>query len=383
VFRQFKAIDQMSDSDAEEPMPFTFIGPLPPPVTGMTAMSRAIVEEVEKLGPIDCYNWSRQKHLKGIRWKMARAWGVLRSCVSLLAKGLRTGEILYYPANSSWGMIYDVFILGLARILGYRIVLHHHAYTYFDCYDWRMALVNRIVGPRGAHVVHCEKMKRDFLAHYPTEARFLFVPPTIVSLGDPIGSPRPFPVTRKFTLGFLSNLTFAKGLLDVLETFERLRAAGYDVRLILAGPCQVDNIQTMVDNLLTKWGDGVEYRGPVYGEEKKKFYQDIDVFIFPTKTESWGIVLTEALSAGCPVIVNDRGCVSYVIQGGCGVVVPRGEDFVATAIDRVRRWMENPSSYEEMSVQAVQRIKELNTEAAEQLPEFVRRVRGLAEGQAG
>jgi len=367
----------MSTSEAKVPKPVTFIGPLPPPVTGMTFITQIVVDELERAGPVRCFNWSRQKYLKGMRWKIARVRGAIRSCAGLIARGLQPGEILYCPANSSWGMAYDVAILGLGRLLGYRIVLHHHVYSYVDRYDWRMALVTRIVGSNGAHVVYCEKMREDFLGQYSTDAEFLFVPPTIVSSKEIVGSPRESPSERAFTLGFLSNLIIAKGLPEVLQTFERLKSEGCDVRLVVAGPCQEAAVQKMLDSLVARWGPTVEYRGPVYNGEKQRFYQDIDAFLFPTRyeNESWGIVLTEALTAGCPVIAYDRGCIPYIVRNGCGLVIPRDEDYVGPATCQLREWMENSISYAAASAQAVQRIHELNKEAAEQLPEFVRQVR--------
>ena len=35
-----------------------------------------------------------------------------------------------------------------------------------------------------------------------------------------------------------------------------------------------------------EFGDVMEYRGPVYGEDKRSFFMDIDVFLFPTIYEN-------------------------------------------------------------------------------------------------
>ena len=76
--------------------------------------------------------------------------------------------------------------------------------------------------------------------------------------------------------------------------------------------------------------------GPVYGDDKAKFFAEIDVLLFPTqyKHESWGIVLNEALAAGVPVITNDRGCSSIVVGDRAGLVVPDPAQFVASATRR-------------------------------------------------
>jgi len=144
-------------------------------------MNEVIVRALQADGPVRCMNWSRGKPLKGMRWKIARAWGACKSIIRLVASGPRQGEVLYYPANSKGGLYYDLIIIALARILQYRVVLHHHAYYYIDAYTRKMALLNRLIGKSGGHAVHCKKMRDDFLEQYPSEAQFLFVPPTVVS----------------------------------------------------------------------------------------------------------------------------------------------------------------------------------------------------------
>ena len=284
-------------------------------------MTSVIVRALKEAGPVKCYNWSVNRPLKGLRWKLARAWGVCKTLFGLALRGRRKGEVLYFPVNSSWGLLYDIAMASLGRILGYRIVLHHHAYSYIDRHDWKMAWVDKLVGSQGAHAVHCQKMVDDYQAQYATDATFLIVPPTIVSqelgkqhrsvLED--SSPK-----RPFVVGFLSNLTLAKGLKVVLDTFGNLTDRGLDVRLVLAGPCMQQDARLLVEQATNRWPNLVEYRGPVYDDQKSLFFSEIDAFLFPTqyKNESWGIVLTEALAYGRPVIAFDRGCVSHIVRNG-------------------------------------------------------------------
>jgi len=363
-----------------EPCSVTFIGPLPPPVTGMTAMTEVIVRALKLEGPVTCFNWSRGKPLQGLNWRVARCWGFVKSCWGLVFRGRQSGQTLYYLANSAWGILYDILLLSLARVLGYRIVLHHHSYSYLDCYDWRMGIVTKLVGDEGAHAVHCQKMVDDFLQVYPSHAKFLIVPPTIVSSGLKVPD-RAQEATehaeKAFVLGFLSNITRAKGIHLVLETFEALCERSNEVRLILAGPCMERHAKELVKSALARWPEQVEYRGPVYDEQKASFFTDINAFLFPTqyKNESWGIVLTEALSAGRPVISCDRGCVSYIIRNGCGLIVAKDGNFVTEATKLISQWMIEPETYQNACHAAVARSIELEQEASDQLSHFTREIR--------
>jgi glycosyltransferase involved in cell wall biosynthesis len=348
-----------------------FIGALPPPVTGMTAMTQVIVEALEERAVVRRFNWSRGKPLKGWRWKLARAWGAARSLAGLAAAGPARGAKLYYAVSWGSGLFKDLVVAATARLFGYRLVLHHHTYPYIERRDWRVALLDRLVGVTGAHAVHCQQMHNDFLRQYNSRARFLYVPPTVVSQRLELLSPRPH---EGFALGFLSNLTRAKGADDAMAVFDRLAEQRRDVRLILAGPCRTRADRRAIDDAMSRWPGLVDYRGPLYGREKSEFFADIDAFLFPSRSESWGIVLTEAMQAGCPVVARSCGCIPSIVRGNCGLVVDPHGDFVSSAVSHVIGWIDSPQAHRAAQAAARRRSAELNEEARRELPIFVEQV---------
>jgi glycosyltransferase involved in cell wall biosynthesis len=56
-------------------------------------------------------------------------------------------------------------------------------------------------------------------------------------------------------------------------------------------------------------------------------YAAADVFVLFSKSETWGIVVHEAMNFGLPIVVSDRvGCApDLVVEGGNGHVVPHGD----------------------------------------------------------
>ncbi|MCH2113948.1 MAG: glycosyltransferase family 4 protein [Pirellulales bacterium] len=361
----------------------TFVGPLPPPVTGMTAMTEVVVESLGRDAPLRSLGWSSASLPGSLGWKLARAKGYFLAMARLLLGKRVVGGRLYCLANSGWGLYYDIALTFIARLRGYRVVLHHHVYSYITRYSRRMALVNRIVGTDGIHVVHCQQMKADFLAMYPTGAEFLFLPPTIVVQKEPTqgfspnkGFQSAADSPRRFRLGFLSNLSVEKGLHLVLTTFEQLRAAGDDVQLTLAGHCLSSKEQDLIDQAVERWPTDIEYAGPVYGEKKIQFFDSIDLFLFPTQyqNESWGIVLTEALAAARPVVAYGRGCIPWIVRDGCGSAIDPKEDYVSQAVALIRGWIRDPASYRQTCERAAARSEALNVEAIEQFAAFVARM---------
>jgi glycosyltransferase involved in cell wall biosynthesis len=64
------------------------------------------------------------------------------------------------------------------------------------------------------------------------------------------------------------------------------------------------------------------FRGKLPQAEVAGLYRDIDVLIAPSVwPESYGLVVREALQAGCWVVTSDRGALGQDVDAGCGHVV--------------------------------------------------------------
>jgi len=258
-------------------------------------------------------------------------------------------------------------MVNAGRLLGYPIYLHHHAYFYIDRYDWRMAWIDRSLGADGVHVVHCPQMADDFRAVYATKHPFECVLPSVFSL--PLAAPRqstPVP----FRLGHMGNLCIAKGLDLVLQTFHELRKNGRPIQLRLAGPFLTKGAQRMVHKELDEHPQLIDYMGPVYGQAKTEFFRSIDCFIFPSRSESWGIVLNEALAEGVPVIACQRGCTQTVVGDCAGLIVKDSAQYVQLAMRQIQAWMDNADQYRAASAAAIEQTDLLDREAQLQLNAF-------------
>src|SRR5262249_7537335 len=157
----------------------------------------------------------------------------------------------------------------------------------------------------------------DFRARYDSPAQYEFLYPSFCSL--PLSEPRP-QVPQPFRLGFLANLTIAKGLDFVLDTFRALRARSRKVHLTLAGPVASPDAERLVANALQEFGGTIRHVGPVFDDRKLEFFNSVDCFIFPSRTEGWPIVLNEALDAGLPVVATKRGCVKTMVGDRAGLI---------------------------------------------------------------
>lgn len=67
--------------------------------------------------------------------------------------------------------------------------------------------------------------------------------------------------------------------------------------------------------------DNIRFLGAIANKELSKYYQAADVFILPSFSEPWGLVVEEALNNGLPTMVSDRvGCHEDLVNKNTGVV---------------------------------------------------------------
>lgn len=73
-----------------------------------------------------------------------------------------------------------------------------------------------------------------------------------------------------------------------------------------------------------------DFTGELHGELLARAYANMDVFVFPSETDTFGNVISEAMASGTPAIVTSKGGPKYQVQDGItGFVAEDTEDFLA------------------------------------------------------
>ncbi|WP_228376648.1 glycosyltransferase [Pectobacterium carotovorum] len=69
------------------------------------------------------------------------------------------------------------------------------------------------------------------------------------------------------------------------------------------------------ESLERKAGENIQFKGYVNNSELNSIFVEHDVFIFPSTSEPWGLVVEEALVYGLPVICSDKvGCGQDLVE---------------------------------------------------------------------
>jgi glycosyltransferase involved in cell wall biosynthesis len=138
---------------------------------------------------------------------------------------------------------------------------------------------------------------------------------------------------RKKTLLFLSRIHPKKGLLNLVKAMAVIQPASWEITI--AGYDEAGH-QKVVEDAARK--SGVEayfnFIGPVDDAHKWEVYQAADVFILPSYSENFGMVIAEALASGKPVITTTGTPWKDLIDYNCGWWIdPTLEDLISCLTD--------------------------------------------------
>jgi glycosyltransferase involved in cell wall biosynthesis len=124
------------------------------------------------------------------------------------------------------------------------------------------------------------------------------------------------PGTRRML--FLSRIHPKKGLIELIQAWKKT-ASTQGWELVLVGPDEggyAGTVQNQIDGLGLR--DQIRLEPPVTDAEKWQTYAKADVFVLPSFSENFGLVIAEALAAGLPVLTTTGTPWNDLIHRGCG-----------------------------------------------------------------
>ena len=165
----------------------------------------------------------------------------------------------------------------------------------------------------------------------------------------------------KLVFGYIGRLADDKGISESVRALKLLQdREGYSVKYLIAGSGPSEQF---LKDLVSELGldDSIEFMAPIFGDEKTKFWEKIDIFLFPTyHREGLPYTILEAIASATPVITARVGGIPDVIREEIhGVFVdPHNPEDIANAVHALNN---NRDKLRAMSVNAKERALEYYT----------------------
>ena len=143
-----------------------------------------------------------------------------------------------------------------------------------------------------------------------------------------------------------------KGLACLLEAASSLRAGGSALEILVAGEGPRERFQDLATRA------GAVFLGRVGDRELAALYRRSDVFCAPSLGgESFGIVLAEAMAAGCPVLASNIPGYAEAAQGAAQLFEPGSVSDLAATLGTL---LDAPERREALTVRGRKRAAELD-----------------------
>ncbi|SEP54764.1 glycosyltransferase family 4 protein [Flavobacterium urocaniciphilum] len=197
--------------------------------------------------------------------------------------------------------------------------------------EWKLA---------DAILVNSEFSKKC-LEKYQVNADKIIVVPLIYNVTSNIKKKHFNPV---LTIGFVGNINEMKGFPIFLDVAKQLK-----------GICNFTAIGTshFSENYIDNASEFIKFTGHMSMKNLSVAYQNMDVLVFPTQCDGFGMVQLEAMSYGIPVIASPN-CATVVQENSNGFI----EDDANSIVKRILYLNENREILKQFSENALLRIND-------------------------
>ena len=318
------------------------IGAFPPPIHGLSLINKAMKDKfiIAGIKPLilDISSESLNRSLLNIFFRFLKT--IRKVLVFTFQIVLNRIDNIYIGFSGGLGQIYDLFFIAVGTLFNSKIYIHHHSFAYLNKKSLLTSLILNISKNSATHIVLCDTMRKKLtLCNKNINVKILSNAVFLKSYDKNI-----IKSTYKYpTIGFLSNISFDKGIEEYFEVMRSLQNAEYTVKGLIAGSIVDLKTKKYLDKKLIKFKQ-IDYWGKIEDLEKEDFLNKIDILLMPTKykNEAEPLVIHEAMSHGVAVIAWDRGCISNIIPKNTGIVINRDNQYISDAVNQIIYWIKNP-----------------------------------------
>ncbi len=128
-----------------------------------------------------------------------------------------------------------------------------------------------------------------------------------------------YPTGRIWRIGYITKHGVQKNVCVLLKSIQQLKAINIRCKLVLTLSME-HRYYKKIDNLIKQYDitDCIENHGETSGDLVRALYQSLDVFVYPSLCESFGLTLVEAMYYGIPILAANTHS-NYEVLGTEGL----------------------------------------------------------------
>ena len=246
------------------------------------------------------------------------------------------------------------------------------------CCTTHKAAITTVLDHAGAVLIGSASFRDEVVGHHGTEVDLFRIVPGATDTQRfspslrPLGSLQDPPV-----LLFHGRVDRRKGVLDLLDAVERMRARGRRLRLVVSG------IGPDLDEVTGLVTDGTELTGYCTPDEAPDVYRTADVFVSPTYSEGFSNTVLEAMASGLPAVsTNSVGVIDCLRHDDNGLLHEPGD--VEGLVAQLCRLLDDPPLRARLATTALEEVRRLYSwpVLAQSISEVYAELAGTAPDQA-
>ena len=346
-----------------------FIMHLPPPVHGAAMAgnyiktSRLINDEFKTIYINLATNKKLSESGKGSIKKLLTFFSLVKNVVATLRKS--KFDICHVSLTASGlGFYKDLIIVSILKIFGNKIVYHFHNKGVKEASNnWINRLLYRFVFRNTKSILLSLQLYPDIEMYVKSSDVFYCpygIPPVSSHLNVKEYSSENL---KKCKFLYLSNMMIEKGVYVLLDAVKELknRQLFFECHYVGAWSDVTEEAfkKKVYENGLKEL---VFAHGPKYGSEKEFFFNEADIFLFPTfyHYETFGIVNLEAMQYSLPIVSTPEGGIpDVVVDGETGFLVPQNNS--KELADKLELLIKQPELRLKMGIAGKERFENLFT----------------------